>query len=748
MLAKEELVATFAARGPLLDMLIDDLRGGGHQHHLLIGQRGAGKTTLLLRLACAIEDDPALAARALPLRFPEEQYNVGRLSDFWLNCVDALIDALERRGDAAAARKLDAEVDRLEALDEDERAREALALLVGWARDAARLLVMLVDNVDLVLERLSTHHWALRDVLSADNALVLIGASSSWIQESFDYGQAFYDFFNVHELAALSEGEARAMLEQLADAAAAPQVREALAEPGRFAALHLMSGGMPRTLVLLHRILAAGSTTKAEDDLEALLDQVTPYYKARFDELAPQSQQVMHALAMHWHPMTAIDCAAAARLDVNTVSAQLNRLVRQGVVSKLATAESAKLSFLISERLFAIWYSMRASRRLRRKLLWLVEAIEVIYGQAELARRAQALVSADGGAKDPARLLAYAAKVEDPALRSRLELLAVQAVVRGGHAGGALEELLDVHGEDRHLLPIVDRVRALGDIARQLEGSSPRGGEASDDSSFWLRSHPLLSLADKVRLAGEPDRLRTIMAGPGVFLDRARALREAVAEGAVPSLADAAGAEDLCRITDLAAVDLASGDAPSAPRVAGMIVTSATIAIVVPYLRAREAAAAGGVRRSATLLREVLALQADDLAIVCAAPSLWMAIVRAGMAGDAADALRDRGWADRLVPIYEALRAVAGGRLELAYLAPEVRAPTEEALSTFLFAGMASGYAHEQLAGTASRAAERSPTWRGKVLAAAATRLASRAAKRAVEVAADDRPRRKPRSRR
>jgi len=49
---------------------------------------------------------------------PEEQYNISRLSDFWMNCIDALTDALEQRGDHSGAVKLDTEVKDLEAIEE------------------------------------------------------------------------------------------------------------------------------------------------------------------------------------------------------------------------------------------------------------------------------------------------------------------------------------------------------------------------------------------------------------------------------------------------------------------------------------------------------------------------------------------------------------------------------------------------------------------------------------------------------
>src|ERR1019366_3880913 len=96
---------------------------------LIIGQRGLGKTTLLRRLAFAVEDDPALAAAWMPLVFPEEQYNVAGLGDFWLNCVDALSDALDRTSDRAASQALDARVERVPSFCA-ERSTTALNLLL------------------------------------------------------------------------------------------------------------------------------------------------------------------------------------------------------------------------------------------------------------------------------------------------------------------------------------------------------------------------------------------------------------------------------------------------------------------------------------------------------------------------------------------------------------------------------------------------------------------------------------------
>lgn len=104
---------------------------------------------------------------------------------------------------------------------------------------------------------------------------------------------SFYDFFNLHELGALNEEEARQMLRRLSERAGTPRVVKILEEePGRFKALLLLSGGTPRTLAMLHGILALEGFTRAEEDLEALLDQLTPYYKARFDDLPARASRL------------------------------------------------------------------------------------------------------------------------------------------------------------------------------------------------------------------------------------------------------------------------------------------------------------------------------------------------------------------------------------------------------------------------------------------------------------------------
>lgn len=383
LLSSEEVIRLFVARRNLLDRLLEDLRqadSGIPQSHLIVGQRGMGKTMLLRRLALAIEGDEALAKQWIPLTFPEEQYEVANLSGFWRNCADALGDALERRGDPTAADALDQALDELPAGDEARRSDAALALLLDSAKEAGHRLVLLVDNVDMIFDRIGDQQWALREALSTSPNLALIGASAQAVEATYQYDKSFYELLRIHDLSGLDLEETKRFLLHYAESLDKSFVQDAIEDnPGRLEALHVLTAGNPRTLVLLFQLLGQGADGDVRTDLEQMLDHSTPLYKARLEALSKQSQRIVHALAVHWYPATAKEVAESLGLKVNAASAQLDRLAQQGIVQKDALAGTKKVGFRLAERFFNIWYLMRASRRVRRKLVWLVEFLRIMY---------------------------------------------------------------------------------------------------------------------------------------------------------------------------------------------------------------------------------------------------------------------------------------------------------------------------------------------------------------------------------
>jgi tetratricopeptide (TPR) repeat protein len=520
LLSKKELLALFVARRPLLRRLLDELRvhtEGGGQHHLLVGQRGMGKTTLLRRLRYAIEDDPELDRRWLPLTFPEEQYNVVRLSDLYVNCIDALGDALQQLGQTDNAQALDDAVRRLPGADEEERAHLALTLLMEQTAKTGKRLVLLLDNLDLILDRLRNEQWAIRELLSHSRGPLVIGASSQVLESSYSYSSAFYDYFQIDELRALTEAETHKVLVHLSRTQGAPEVAQVLEQhPARLRTLHTLTGGNPRTAVLLFNVLALGIEGDVQSDLQRLLDYCTPLYKARVEALSTQAQQVLDALAIHWDPISAGELAGITRLDTNVASSQLNRLTKEGLVEKVEYYPETKTGFQIAERFFNIWYLMRASRRVRAKLIWLVEFLKLFYAQEELKRRARHHLRTRqrDGAENKLRhaeySLALARAIEDNYLRGALEDTAIRSLVCDDELRRSVPALFDFDGLDAVLKDRADLHRQTEELRRLILAAKIQwNDQLLSAEEFWrtLSGFPAFTLKQKLAIAEQLEGL-------------------------------------------------------------------------------------------------------------------------------------------------------------------------------------------------------------------------------------------------
>lgn len=452
ILSDEEFLAGYVARKDvatnLLTRLSEITPDNLAKHHLILGQRGMGKTSLLRRLALGVREDPRLAAVLLPLTFREEQYNVHNLHTFWLNCLDALGDWLERNGRTNEADALDGDVAAL--AQGDVQGEAALAVFKRWTKKLGRRPLLLLDNIDFILDGLGEEDWSLRRVLQTAGGVVVVGATAGYLEATVHPQAAFYDFFQVTVLERLGQDELLACLRRLAEARGAEgaRVSEVVArEPGRIRTLYDLTGGNPRTLVLLYLLLELDSEGDVMRDLERLLDQVTVLYKARVEDLAPQARVVLDALALNWNPATAADVAQMCGLETAAASAQLDRLLKAGIVEKVQVSSSNRTAFQLGERFFNIWYLMRhGPRRQRTRLRWLTGFLRGFYTPAQLRERGKArLAQGEDAADFDYRLtLGEAVAAKEPGLRYLLSQSARQGMARYAAAHGKrLEDLTD-----------------------------------------------------------------------------------------------------------------------------------------------------------------------------------------------------------------------------------------------------------------------------------------------------------------
>jgi tetratricopeptide (TPR) repeat protein len=361
---------------------------------VLIGSRGMGKTSLLRRIAIGVGDDADLGATFAPLRFREEQYNVISPDAFWRNCGEALAEWLEAAGRDAEADRLDRAMERPEWRDAERAADVFLAACAATGRRP----LLLVDNLDLILDALKEPEtWKLREVLQRPGGPVVIGAATQHLQQASDRTAPFYEFFHPHVLEPLSEKELLACMDALAvrRGAAGQPVRAILSrQPERIRTLYALTGGNPRVLALIYQVLERSETDTIFADLEALLDQVTPFYKARVEEYSsPQQRAVIDAIALNWDPIGSGALAEATGIEVTTISSHLSRLRRSGFVEEVQSS-GARSGYQLAERFLNIWYLMRhGTRRTRHRLRWLTLFLARLYSSEELGRMA---LEADG----------------------------------------------------------------------------------------------------------------------------------------------------------------------------------------------------------------------------------------------------------------------------------------------------------------------------------------------------------------
>jgi tetratricopeptide (TPR) repeat protein len=474
LLCRQSLKYCFVARQDLLQSILTELRLEIPPHRLLSGLHGMGKTTLLRRLAVAVEEESALNSGWQPLTFPEEQYNVAHLADLWINSLYALIEMMDQSGNKEAARQLENKTALLPKHDHIS----ALNLLIEEADKNHKRLLMLIDNIDLILRRLKDERRLLWETLRTEPRIVIIGTCTSAILTGDADSERMAEIFKTDVLKGLSLEETVETLRKLAESNHAAHIPALIEnDPGRIKALHTLTGGNPRTIVLLYKVLKQNlENGNILNDLDGLLDRVTPVYKTRFEDFPQQAQQLVDALALHWDPITAHHLGELLDWPVNQVSAQLSRLEQQGVVEKQPPSTGKRVAFQLTERFFNIWYLMRYGRlRSRQKLLWLTRFLRIFYHASELQSYAGHCLRKDiRKSSEAGYTMVLAHAIDDAGLRMALENQALAALLTIQETHDKIQELLDfdlMGYHDTELAPRLKRMMHMREIRQILQAA-------------------------------------------------------------------------------------------------------------------------------------------------------------------------------------------------------------------------------------------------------------------------------------
>ncbi len=499
LLAPDALLAQFTARRPMLETLLGIVRGNRRgqpqQHCLLIGARGMGKTTTLWAVAHRVHRDAVLAGDWQPVVFDEESRRVGDLADFWLECIRQW-EHVTRSPGSQADHLLSAA-----GADIEDRARDTFLRLVDRS---GRRALLLIDNLNDVLSAISEPEplHRLRAFLMQDSRVMIIGGATRYFDEITSVDQPFYDFFRCFELRPLTAEETEGCLLALAQnrgGESGGRIEQTLQErQGTVRALHLLTGGNPRLVKTFYRLLVEGLRGDIRVDLERLMDEFTPYFKAIVDALSGQQQRIFDAVALAWDPVEVASIATATRLPSNQVSAQLRSLVKAGLLREAAGGPKRK-TYLLADRFSNIHYLMRHGRAARNRLDWFVALVRIVFPDRAaadvLARAAREAAECGPEGRFDARSVLHSAMDRADSAEDRHAL--VHATLReawDSDASESLDEWFDAVRAQAEL-PEAGIIGMPAELRRKL-GYRPEEARWWHQLTFFLREKGAWPMAE------------------------------------------------------------------------------------------------------------------------------------------------------------------------------------------------------------------------------------------------------------
>ena len=351
-----EVIEQFVVRHREFNILMGVLRQNtgesACQHMLLIAPRGRGKTMMLARVAAELRTSEALRRNFLPVRFMEESYEVFDLGDFWLDALFHLAPEVERHDAEMATELREAHAEfsgRWRGRDLEEHAR---AVVLETAERLGRKIVLMVENCQSLFDAVDERFgWGLRKTLQTEPDVIFLGTATARMAALDDVQAPFYEFFRPLMLAPLPLNECKALWE-----AASGDVRtEREIRP-----LQILTGGDPRLLVIIAGFARHRSLNELLQELVALIDDHTEYFRSHLEGLGKTERRVYIALIDLWRPSTTAEIAARSMQEIRTVSSLLGRLVKRGAVAYEGTGQ--KRLYSATQRLYSIYYKLRRQR--------------------------------------------------------------------------------------------------------------------------------------------------------------------------------------------------------------------------------------------------------------------------------------------------------------------------------------------------------------------------------------------------
>ena len=386
----EHIKACFIVRTIEYETIISSLekrkKGDSIQHELILGRRGSGKSTLLKRIEVEIRENKKLQFKYVPVNLAEEQAGIYRLMDLWEQVLSELYCQIDKKHETQSFSNFD---------NEQAYTRYLYGEIHRFCETNKKKAVLLLDNFDRIVCNFSDDGNLLRETLINYHDLVLIAASTRMDEHFWQYDLQFYEFFRRFRLETVSSDEAFLLLDHWSNSLDFnDQEKEKMKNflkkhRGKVENIRLLTDGLPRTMLFFLKLVMQTDKPEQTDFLKKIMDEVTPLYQERLQNITPPMRKIILEMAFIWEATPTKEIAEKCKMDSKLVAANLNTLADRKIVEIISTDKRNNL-YRISERFFNMWLIVtQGNPEQKRKARWMSEFLENLYDKQELQSLAE-----------------------------------------------------------------------------------------------------------------------------------------------------------------------------------------------------------------------------------------------------------------------------------------------------------------------------------------------------------------------
>ena len=374
----EEIISQFVIRNHELKIILEVLHGNikssSCQHVLVVAPRGRGKTMLLARVATELRVNDEFSERLLPVRFMEESQEISTLADFWLETLFHLAREIATYNPELARELRETYAALTDRWQEREIGDHARAAVLAAVDQFGRKLVLMVENLQALCESVDEDFgWRLREALQSEPQIMLLASATSRFESLDDVKQPFFELFRIVNLERLATKDCQLLWEVISGKeASVHEIRP----------LEILTGGSPRLLVIIAEFARHGSMRQLMEELVALIDEHTEYFRNHLENFPKMERRVYLAVIDLWQPSKPREIAARARMNIRSTSTMLGRLINRGAV--IVEGSGKKRLYVAAERLYSIYYKLRRERDEAAVVQNLIHFMVVFYSEEEL----------------------------------------------------------------------------------------------------------------------------------------------------------------------------------------------------------------------------------------------------------------------------------------------------------------------------------------------------------------------------